>query len=206
MSLVDTVFGDPVLLTALTVIIYGLVRYQRGLSWYEYRTIHGLKVEAAKRLDNRLTLRLVTPKQRPGGYEFVRHDERSPRTVAREFVRAGGAYHLVNSIKSRPGGDGCTQYSVAHVVFLHDNETQTEVYLFRHADGGVDVYAHHETAVTDPDGHIRETEQIDGDPRGVLARVYGEQAEASALSGVPTEVCGLARIPAGRPPRAAHAG
>lgn len=174
MSLAETVFNTPVLLAALTVVVLAVVRYQRGMSWPEYRAVHRLKVRLAVYLDRRtdIGVSLVNAKGLPeNDDEFVRHDDRSLKAVATDLVRAGGSYHLVNSIKVRRPESG-PQYSAAHVVFFHDDGTQTEVYLFRALDGqGVDVYAHHETAVTDPDGHILKTEQVDGDPRGVLDRV-----------------------------------
>jgi hypothetical protein len=56
---------------------------------------------------------------------------------------------------------------VAHLVWTHDDGTQSEAYLFRGADGGIDIYSHGEPSVTTPKEHL-EGEQIDGDPRGVV--------------------------------------
>lgn len=170
MGLAETIFENPALLAGLAAVVLAAVRYQRGLSWFEYRRIHGLKVLLFPILDRRTNVgvSLVNAKLRAeDDDEFLGVAGISPRQVAKLLVAAGGSYHLVNSIKSRPDDEGGSEYSVAHVVFFHDDGTQTEVYLFR-SDSGTDVYAHHETAVTDPDGHIMETQQVDGDPRGVV--------------------------------------
>lgn len=165
----STVFDNPALLLALTVVIILAVHYQRGLTWTEYRTIHRLKTLVFPILDRRVSIRLVSAKNSPDkDREFVRSVARPASATARAIRSVGLSYHLINSIKVRPV-DGGSQYSTAHFIQLHDDGTQTEVYLFEREGGqATDVYAHHETAVTDPDDHIEQTEQVDGDPRGVL--------------------------------------
>jgi hypothetical protein len=55
-------------------------------------------------------------------------------------------------------------------VWHHVDGKQTEAYLFRNNDGSTDLYAHVETSVDDPLGHLTD-EQLDGDTRGVLKDV-----------------------------------
>ena len=180
MTIADQIFGDPALVALLAVVIRAVVAYQRGLSWYEYRTLHGLKRLLFPRLDGRVGVSLVNEKGGVSDDEFVGHRTGSVKTIARTLVRAGGSYHLVCSIKRRHLRGRRQEYSAAHVVWFHDDDTQTEAYLFKHKRG-VDVYAHHETAVTDPDGHIENTQQVDGDPRGIVtAALWPERAGTTA--------------------------
>lgn len=177
MTIAEIIFETPELLAALGAVVYAVVRYQRGLSWYEYRTLHGLKrlVFPILNESTALGVSVVNDKRhRANATEYVRTTDRSIRDMAGALVAVGGSYHLVNSLKSRPEANGTgVEYSRAHVVFFHDDGTQTEIYLFRGSDG-TDVYGHHETAVTDPDEHIQRTRQVDGDPRDVLSRVDAE--------------------------------
>jgi len=170
MTLTDTILSNPILLAGLAVAIRAVVATQRGLSWPEYRTLHGIKRLVAPRLDRHLSgAGLVNPKGYRDDAEFEYTDWDTVSGVARYLHNAaGGSYHLINSLKRRELPNGTVQYSAAHLVWLHEDGTQTEVYLFRAPDDGTDVYAHHETAVTNPDGHLENTQQVDGDPRGVV--------------------------------------
>jgi len=175
-TLTDTILSTPALLALLALVIRGVLYSQRGLSWYEYRTLHGLKRLLAPRLDDRFGVSLVNPKGYRDDGEFLYTDIITVSAVAKYLHGRGGSYHLVNSLKRRTTPDGTVQYSRAHLVWFHGDGTQTEVYLFAAVDGGTDVYAHHETAVTDPDGHLTDG-QTDGDPRGVVRNAL-EEADA----------------------------
>lgn len=163
---------DPRALAVLTALMYALVRYQRGLSWYDYRALHRLKCLVSPVLDRYQSTYFVLSKK---GYrddaEYYGTVEGSVRGVWRQLRNAGGSPHLINSVKQRPLPDGSTQLSAAHVVWFHGDEDQTEVYLFSNPGvDTVDVYVHHETSVTDPAGHLSDP-QTDGDPDDVLAGV-----------------------------------
>lgn len=163
----------PLAAAALTVIMILAVHYQRGLTWTEYRTIHRLKVALFPVLDRRVWDGFVNQKARRGAdAEYLTTVDAPLREVASRLRDGGGSWHLLCSIKRRPAADGSaaqTEYSALHLVWTHDDGTQTEAYAFRNADGSVDVYAHHETSVTGPGGHLSDP-QHDGDPYGVARR------------------------------------
>lgn len=186
----EFVFENPEVLAALTAAIIAVVRYQASMSWREYRMIHRLKTALFPLLDRYTTISVSFVNSKAGREsddEFVGTYDGGLRGCARALLDDGFVYHLVNSVKSRPRPSGGSQYSQAHLVKIHDDGKQTEVYLFHGLDGqGVDVYAHVETAVTDPDGHILETEQVDGDARGTLDGAFDEPLRTSD-GGAPTE-------------------
>lgn len=167
---------DPVPMAILTLLIAAIVHYQRGLTWTEYREIHRLKRQAFPLLD-RYWDRFVHRKGGRGDAEFLRTCDQSVPAVFKQLVAEGGSPHVVASLKRRPTR-GMEPYepfvhlSAAHVVWSHDDGTQSEAYLFDNNDGSTDVYSHHETGVTDAEGHLSDP-QTDGDPRGVVRRALG---------------------------------
>lgn len=163
-DVVDTVLSEPLLVIALGVVIYTLVRYQRGLSYTEFIIAHRAKCIVFRILDGPASKRgrpLVADKS-DASEEFVRHTDATPRTVARRLRSARFDPHLVATAKRRDGQCAHSQW-----VQFHDGEKQTEVYLFP-SNGGTDVYAHFETSVRDPEGHLTD-EQTPGDPLGAVA-------------------------------------
>jgi len=155
----------PAALAVLTVVMLAALQYQRTLSWREYATIHRLKVAVFPALDSRWP-HFVHRKGPPeASSEYLRTVDAGVRETWQCLVDAGGSPHLLSSVKRRPETTG--EYSAAHVVWTHDDGTQTEAYLFRSAGGGTDVYAHRETSVADPDGHLTDG-QTNADPRGVV--------------------------------------
>jgi len=166
---------DPVPLAALTLLLYALVRWQTTLTWPEYRTLHGLRRRYFAALDplgDRLGRSLVNDKGGRDDPEFLATVSGSVKEVAKTFTRGRGSYHLLSTIKRRPGVHG-DRLSAAHVVWMHDDGSQTEAYIFANDDETSDVYAHHEPAVTDPEEHVSGP-QTDGDPRGVVRDALGE--------------------------------
>jgi len=167
--IIETLTDHPELAVALGLLLRGLLAWQRELSWYEYRTLHGVK-------------RLLFPtleRMAPGGFtsfvnakggrddaEFLETRRATIRGTVRTLRQAGGSLHLLNSVKRRPSEHG-DPLSRAHVVWTHDDAKQTECFIFSNTDGTVDVYSHHEDSVTDPVGHLTD-KQTDGDPRGVV--------------------------------------
>jgi len=159
-------FNDPVLFAALTVAVVLVLQYQRTLSWGEYRRIHALKVRFLPYIDKYTNLFVISRKGTPEeDAEYLTTVEGSVGDVFKRLVKAGGSPHLINSVKVRPYGDG-VQYSAAHVVWTHSDESQTEAFLFD-AEDGTAVYSHHEPSVVNVDDHLS-GEQEDGDPRGVV--------------------------------------
>jgi len=157
------VFDNPVAYAALVVVIYAALRYQATLTWREYQPLHAVKRLAAP-VVARVWGGVVNEKGGRDDPEFVGTTARSVRATFDYLNARGFDPHLVNSLKRRPG----PEYSAAHLVAVHPDRRQTEVYLFDAGDEGTDVYVHVETAVTDARGHLEATEQVDGDARDTL--------------------------------------
>ena len=190
MALPDAL-SDPVILAALGGVLAVVLLWQRTLTWPEYRALHRVKVGLFPILSS-LTPDAIPARLRriPGlgrvltflfafdsfvnekGYrgddaEYLRTDPRAVKTVFGQLRAAGGSPHLINSVKRRWPPAGGPQYSAAHLVWTHADDTQTEAYLFDNGDGSTDVYVQHEISVTEPEDHLSRG-QSDGDPRGVV--------------------------------------
>ena len=166
MASVPAVLDNPAAIALITVIVFALLAYQRTLSWREYRRLHGLKRLLLPIIDRQTNLFVVSAKGTPEtDDEYLRTVKMDVADTFRQLVAGGGAPHLVNSLKRRPETVE-TRYSAAHVVWTHDDGSQTEAYLFPSSDG-TQVYAHHEPGVATVDEHL-EGYQTDGDPRGVV--------------------------------------
>lgn len=167
-SAVEIFTEYPAVAVALGLLLRAGLAWQRGLSWYEYRTLHGLKRLVFPVLDARLTfVSFVNGKGGHDDAEYLRTVDASVPELVGTLRNAGGTLHLISALKRRPAtrGDPLTR---AHLVWTHDDGHQTEAYLFANDDGTTDVYAHVETGVTDPLGHLTDT-QTDGDARGIVA-------------------------------------
>lgn len=185
------VFSDPVAYAVLVAVLTAGVVWQATLG---YRSAH--RINRAKRLlfptverFRRPLIRtvrrrspalasvlagviphLIHDKGRVDDAEFIETWDTTVPQAFETFVQSGYSYNALSSLKRRPGSHGddpAMQLSVLSMVYYHDDGMQTEAYLFRNPDGTLDVYAHHEASVTDPRGHLGDT-QLDGDPRGVL--------------------------------------
>lgn len=167
-DLPERIFANRILSSMLNKSVDSIVRYQRHLSYSQYRTHHRAKYATFRRLDP-MGRRLGRPLIREKGYrdhpEFVGTVELSPELTARS-LSSRLSYHLLSTAKRRRTPWGL-QYSHAHLVRFHDDGMQTEVYLFDLPNGDADVYAHLETSVTDPENH-HEGKQTPGDPRDVI--------------------------------------
>jgi len=112
------------------------------------------------------------PEQIDSTREYVATLDQSVAQVVRTLRSGGGSLHLISSVKRRPDTHG-DPLSVAHCLWMHadddgdGNAEQTEAYLFRNDDGSVDVYAHYEASVLNPEAHLTDP-QTDGDPEGVV--------------------------------------
>jgi len=162
--------NNPQALTILTLVIALVLQYQRSLSWTEYQTIHALKRAILPTIDKVTKLFVVSRKGGRDDAEFIATVNKSVRETYMELDTDGFDPHLINSLKQRPHPefDG-PQYNSAALVKVHRDGTQTEIYLFD-MGGETDVYAHVERAVTDPKGHLLDTNQRDGDVKNVLPK------------------------------------
>jgi len=163
MSIPETIAQNPELAVVAGIVLRAILAWQRELSWYEYRTLHGLKrlVAQLHPSDTIGPVSLVNRKSGRDDAEYLGHSEASPREVVRELRSEGFALHLLASLKVRPEG----QPTYAQLV-ITDDGMQTECYLFS-AEDGTDVYAHFERSAGSI-RHLTDTDQVDGDPRGVV--------------------------------------
>lgn len=164
----DVLTEHPELVVVLSIALRMARAYQTSLTWPEYRVAHRFKRGVFPLLDRLApgVILLVSAKGGRDDAEFLMTTEESVRSLVFELRKAGGSLHLLNSLKRRPDTHG-DPLSAAHLVWTHDDGTQTEAYMFRNADGTTDLYAHHETSTDDPVGHLTD-EQRDGDPREVI--------------------------------------
>ena len=175
---VDLLTEYPELLVAVTIAARLARAWQSSLTWPEYRAAHRFKRGVFPLLDHVAPGRILLVSEKGGrdDGEYLTTIDDSPREVARTLRKSGGSPHLLNSLKRRPAGEG-DRLTVAHLVWTHTDDTQTEAYLFRNDDGSTDVYAHHETSTDYPLRHLTET-QTNGDVRDVvvdaLATEYAE--------------------------------
>jgi hypothetical protein len=151
--------------------------WQSQLSWSEYRSLHGIK-----RLLARYAGVFVHRKGGRDDAEYLTTWQGTPRAAANQLSEAGGSLHLIAAVKQRPATHG-DPYSMAHIVWTHADGTQTEVYIFENDDGTADVYVHSETSVTDPVGHLTDT-QRDGDGRGIVRDALDLESEPTSDSDV----------------------
>lgn len=168
MAQLPAVFDDPVALAVLTLVVAALVYWQRDLTWREYQTVHQIKLRVLPLLDRHTNLFVVSRKGDYTDPEFLLSMASAPEETFNTLRDAGGSPHLINAVKMRPAPvTGTRQYAIAHLVWSHDDGSQTEAYLFSN-NGQTDVYAHHEAGVRNPRKHYENTNQQDGDPRGVV--------------------------------------
>lgn len=163
----EPIASDPRLYAALLVVIALAVVAQKFLTWQTYSRIHRLKTVVFPVVQPHVKPLLVARKGYHDDAEYLTTIDDSVRGVWATLVDGGASPHLICSVKQRPLPEGGTQLSSAHAVWIHNDGSQTEAYLFVGPKGGVDVYSHAETAVTDAEGHLSDP-QTDGDPRGVV--------------------------------------
>lgn len=166
----------PALVVIVALVTRLALAWQTQLTYSEYRVIHRFKrgvFPIAERFAGNAML-WVSEKGGREDPEYLTTVDAHYREVLTDLQAAGGSLHLINSLKRRPEGNGDT-LSIAHVVWTHDDEAQTEAYLFQNADNSTDVYAHVETSVGVPKEHLA-GEQIDGDTRKVVGNAISTNA------------------------------
>jgi len=162
-DLPQIIASNPALAILAALVLRSILAWQKELSWYEYRTLHGLKWTLAKRYPSD-TIGPISLVNRKGGdedAEYLGYSEATPREVVRELRANGFTLHLLASLKVAEGTP-----SYAQLSYQHDDGTQTECYLFRSGDG-TSVYSHHERSAASIE-HLTDTDQQDADPRGVV--------------------------------------
>jgi hypothetical protein len=170
-TVVDVLTEYPAVAVALAIALRLARAYQTQLTWPEYRTAHrfkrGLFPLVARLPTVGTALPWVSDKGGRDDAEYLRTIDGSVRGVVTDLQAAGASLHLLNSLKRRPDTHG-DPFTAAHVVWTVAGTTeQVEGYLFRNDDGTVDLYAHGETSVDDPLGHLTDP-QTDGDAHGVV--------------------------------------
>jgi hypothetical protein len=175
--------NDPLGIAAVTIAVVAALYWQRGLGWRDYQAIQKAKITLAPLVDrlpsvvDRFPPIFVLSEKayRNKSPEFLGTRDSGVRAVYERLCESGSP-HLVSSVKARTNPQGRREYARAHVVWTHDDQTQTEAVLFDNGDGTTDVYAHLETSVSDVDGHLEEG-GTPGDPRGVVRGALGIGAE-----------------------------
>jgi hypothetical protein len=172
-------FTDPRAYLALVAVVVAVLYWQRTLSWAEYTRVHALKRRVLPLVDRYTALFVVSRKGGRDDPEFITSYDGDVQATFNRLVANGGSPHVINSLKVRRQ-DGRNKYSDAHVLWTHNDGTQTEAYLFGVTDSETDVYAHHEAGVQTPKDHLQNTNQSDGDPRGVVRMALGMADELEA--------------------------
>lgn len=169
----ELILGHPLLSTALVVAVLAVVNYQAGLSYREFRLLHILKCRLFALMDPWARKRgrplVKTKAGPPDAPEYVTTVTATPRAVAQTISGAFGP-HLLATAKRRQTVDG-PQWSHSQWRQTHDDGRQTEVYLFPFGGGGTVVYAHVETQVEDPEGHLTD-DVTPGDGRGAFKTAF----------------------------------
>jgi len=182
---------EPAAWIAVSLVMYALLRWQRTLSYHEYTAIHRVKRRILPLIDRlsrpiirgvrrqspalgsvaRFTIpHLIHEKGDRSDDEYMATWELSRRELYRAITDEGWSPHVLSSLKARSYAAEI-QYSDVHAVYQHGDGTQTEIYTFTNPDGTHDIYAHHETSVVDPQGHLTDPQQ-DGDPRDVIPHPF----------------------------------
>ena len=162
----------PELVVVLGLVMRAALAWQSELSWYEYRTLHGLKRLAFPPLARFAPVSLINEKGGTDDAEYLQTRDESIRAVVSTLRQGGFELHLLCSLKRRPDGT----LTAAHLIYRHDGGEQTEAFLFANDDGSTDVYAHHEPDPSRPLAHLGGANQSDGDPEGVVAQAFDRNA------------------------------
>lgn len=170
----------PELLVLLAIVLRAARAWQSQLTWSEYRAVHRFKRGVFPLLDafpatGRILLWVSDKGGREDG-EFIQTVDAPYRGVVRACRKHGASLHLLNSLKRRPDVHG-DPITIAHCVWTHDDDTQTECYLFANDDGTTDVFAHHEPSTDTPLRHLT-GKQSNGDVRGVVSEVLEKEFAA----------------------------
>jgi hypothetical protein len=188
MALPD-VFSNPLAYAGLIVVLVAVVAWQATITYSRAARINRIKrfvfpladrfrrplVRQARRVSpalgaflNGVIPHLIHEKGRTSDAEYLETWKADLPAVFDRLSKTGFDPNVASSLKRRPAPvAGAYQYSALSMVYYHGDGTQTEVYVFVNGDGTVDIYAHAETSVTDPEGHLSDP-QRDGDPRGVI--------------------------------------
>ena len=168
MTLTETILDDPTLVSALGLLLLGLVYYLRTVG-----PRRALLIEAVRTIVFRLLDPIATRYGRPlvrdkteDQDEFIATVDISELELARVFWQFDYRYNPISTKKYRVKER--RQWSVLSAAYrdsIGDGE-QHHVYVFRDPDGTLDIYGHREASVTNPDAHDGGDELVSGDPAG----------------------------------------
>jgi len=164
-------------LVAVVAIVARVARaWQASLTWPEYVVVHRFKRGVFPVVDRVAGGAILWVSEKGGrdDAEFLTTIDAPYRDVVATLRAGGGSLHLLNSLKRRPDAHG-DPLSIAHLVWTHDDGTQSEAYLFANADGSTDVYVHHEPSTDHPLRHLTGS-QSNGDVRGVVAAALEKES------------------------------
>lgn len=156
---------DPVLLAVVAGLLALGLWFQRGVAYDRYRRIQRLKQRFFPKL-NFVWPHFVHKKESTSeDAEYLATWDTTPREAFDLLREAGAIPHLICSIKKR-ASEARYEYSDLHMVWIHNDGSQTETYIFV-TDDGLDVYAHNEAVIWEMEEHLSGP-QIDGDPNDVV--------------------------------------
>lgn len=109
--------------------------------------------------------------------DYVTTAHTGQNAIEELLYKAGYRRNLASTRKYRTHHDGGKQWACGSWVFdPEDTMWQHHVYLFRAPNGFCDIYAHRETSVRDPIGHLTD-EQVHGDPNDRIRGILHEEVE-----------------------------
>lgn len=180
METLTDLLHNPAVLAALGALIGLVVQRARSLTYRElvtYQTVANRLLPILDPLARRLLGRPLireryAPTEDPDAV-FISLGL-SPRLLVGGLRRRGFVPSLLSTAKYRTTDEGGRDYADGQLIKIHqtaEGEMQTHVYYW-HTPEGLDIYAHHEPAVTRPGAHNL-GEQEPGDPHGHLSHLFG---------------------------------
>lgn len=168
----DTPLAEPAFILGLTAAIVVLYFYTSALSYPEFvaltRVKHYVSLIIAP-IASKRGLEIVATKPYRGK-EFVTTVDATPREVSQKLEAYGFDKHLIAGSKRRQTKDG-KQWAHTQWAYQHKDTQQTEVFIFPNGDNTTDIYAHVETSVYDPEGHLEDYQEL-GDTRGAFRKAW----------------------------------
>lgn len=176
MTLTETILSNKLLVSVLTLILLGAVIALRNVG-----PRRALLFETVRTLTWRALDPIATKRGRPllrdkttANDEFVCSVDIAELALARALWAAGYRWNPLSTKKFRDVEK--RQWSVLSAAYRDSvaDEEQHHVYVFRAADGVLDIYAHREASVTDPTDHDGGDELVAGDPDGRVRAALDE--------------------------------
>jgi len=176
MTFTETILSNELLVSALGIILLGAVIVLRNVVPRRALLFEAVRTIVWRALDPIATKRgrpLVRDKTTHND-EFVCAVDVSELQLAKALWGYGYRWNPISTKKYREVES--RQWSVLSAAYRDSvaAEEQHHVYVFRAADGVLDIYAHREASVTDPTEHDGGDELVPGDPDGRVRAALDE--------------------------------